>query len=192
MPEPSQTKREGKAHAWLGMACLQAGRTSEAMDVADTLLEHVKIDDNGMLRILGNLLRGRVLHAWGHLQDAEAALLDAANVAAAPHVSSRLMGNWVALAQADLDFSRGAFDLAEVLAHGVRLSARLSGREIPLHQMWASQLLARIAAHAGETERSDRLWNDALAMATSLEDRLEVDRCTRALRTKRPRQAVDR
>lgn len=172
---------QGKARAWLGLACLQAGRTNEAMDLADTLLEHVKLDGNRVLRILGNLLRGCVLHAWGHLPDAASALRDAADVAAEPEVSSRLLGNWVALAQADLDFSRGAVDLAEVLSRDVRLSAQLPGRQNSLQQLWATQLLARIAAHTGDAARAFRLWTEALATATALHDRLAIGRCKRAL-----------
>jgi tetratricopeptide (TPR) repeat protein len=168
---------QGKARTWLGMACLQAGKTTEAMDLADTLIDHATSDNNRMLQILGLLLRGSVLHTWGHLPDAHAALEEAAQVATEPEVQCRLLGDWVALAQADVDIARGAPEQAELRAQSVRKSASSPGRDHPLHRMRANHILARVVALRGQPRQAERYLGEAREIATQLDDRLELQRC---------------
>jgi tetratricopeptide (TPR) repeat protein len=55
---------QSKTKVWVGMTYLDAGRTSEALDMADDVIRVGRSLDNPMLLALGLQLRGMALHAW--------------------------------------------------------------------------------------------------------------------------------
>ncbi|MBN2191792.1 MAG: hypothetical protein JW751_03155 [Polyangiaceae bacterium] len=72
---------QGKGRVWFGMACLEAGHTGEALDMADEIIGLAREHDNPMLHAMGLLLWGMALYAWEHLGDAVHALEQAAALA---------------------------------------------------------------------------------------------------------------
>ena len=167
---------QSKTKVWVGMAYLDAGRTSEAQDLADEVIRTATSPENPFILALGLQLRGMALHAWEQLDDAEhcyeqaAALTEQADVASWELHHSILL-SWGLLLLDRLDFGR-----ADELA--ARVESRDTSRVLShdLHRCRANRIRGRAALAAGAVEDAIIRLEKAVTLASEMDDTLEQAR----------------
>jgi tetratricopeptide (TPR) repeat protein len=168
---------QSKTKIWVGMTYLDAGRTSEAQDIADEVIRVARSLDNPMLLALGLQLRGLALHAWEQLADAEQCLEEAAQLTAQQDVASWELHDSVLLGLATLALDRGN------LARAKELSCRVEARNASLtlshdlHCCRANRVLGRVALACGQIDDAVDRIERSLTLASEIDDTLERARC---------------
>jgi tetratricopeptide (TPR) repeat protein len=164
---------QARARFWLGTAYLDAGRTSDAQDMADEIIRIARAPDNPFILAYGTLLRGMALHAWEQLEDAEGCLEEAARVASRSDVACWELHHAVLLSQAALALDRDNPARALQLAlHVIERNATLHHAHV-LHQCQARRILGRVALGEGRHSDAIQELGAALEFATELDDALE-------------------
>ena len=162
-----------KAKAWLGMAFLDCGRTSDAQDTADDVIHVGRSLDNPMVLGLGLHLRGMALHAWEQLQDAEHCLEQAAELTAKSDVACWELRHSILLSLASVVLDRGDFDRAHQLATEVENRNSSAVLSHDLHCCRANRILGRVAMARGNAEQAALRFERALELASEIDDNLE-------------------
>jgi hypothetical protein len=155
------------------MAYLDAGRTSAAQDLADEVIRAARNPENPYILALGLHLRGMALHAWEQLDDAEAALDEAAQLTRRADVESWELHHSILLRLALLHFDRKDYKQAETLALKVQKRATAMTLTHDLHDCRASRLLGRIALAQGSVETAVTQLERSVALACEMDDSLE-------------------
>jgi tetratricopeptide (TPR) repeat protein len=155
------------------MACLEAGHTSEALDLADELISEAREQDNPMLLAMGLLLRGMALHAWEQFGDAGRAFEEASRLALREDVGAHGVYRDVALAQAALCLDLGQPERARELVRQVEQASSPVEPPHELHQMRAERILGQVALAERAPAEAIRRFSAALELGERLEDSLE-------------------
>jgi len=162
-----------KTKVWVGMAQLDSGRTGNAQDIADEVIQAASTPENPFILALGLLLRGLALHAWEQLDDAEQCLERAARLACRPDVGCWELYHSVLLSQSQVLFDRGDYARSKEIA--ARVAARIAPMELShdLHGCRAYRMLGRIALAEGATTEAGQCLQHALTLAANTDDMLE-------------------
>ncbi len=172
---------QSKSKVWLGMTYLDAGRTSEAQDMADEVIGVGRSLDNPVVLGLGLQLRGMALHAWEQLQDAQGCLEEAAALTAQPDVACWELHHSILLNLAALALDRNDPDRARTLATRVEKRNATLVLSHDLHRCRASRILGKLALAEGQTDAAIQRLEHALTLASELDDTLERARATHSL-----------
>ncbi|HEY5962285.1 MAG TPA: protein kinase [Polyangiaceae bacterium] len=166
-----------KTKAYLAMAYLDVGRTSEAQDLADDVIRVGRALENPMLTSLGLYIRGMAMQAWEQLQDAERCMDEAAQLTAQPDVACWELHHSILLAAAAIALDRGNLDRVKELAKRVeRRNANLALSH-DLHCCRANRMLGRVALACSQPEEAVRRLERALELASEIDDNLERALC---------------
>jgi tetratricopeptide (TPR) repeat protein len=172
---------ESKAKVWVGMTYLDAGRTSDAQDMADEVVRVGRSLDNPMLLALGLQLRGMALHAWEQLDDAGLCLQEAARLTAQDDVASWELHHSIQLALAALELDRGNLAKAKELALQVEQGNSSLVLAHDLHRCRAQRILGKAALLEGRTSDAVQRLQQAVALAMEIDDSLERARTLHSL-----------
>lgn len=172
---------QSKSKVWLGMAYLEAGRTSEAQDIADEVIHIGRSLENPLILGLGLQLRGKALHAWEQLDDAQDCLEEAALLTAQRDVACWELHHSILLNLAALALDKNDRERATTLA--TRVAHHNEALKLPhdLHRCRAARLLGKVALAAGQTEDAIQRFDFALTLASELDDTLERARAAHLL-----------
>lgn len=162
---------------WLGRAYLDAGRTSEAQDMADEIVSVARTLDNPFILAYGTHLRGLALHAWEQLEDADDCLEEAARVASHSDVACWELHHSIRLSQAALALDRRDHATARHLARQVLEHNATLRHAHDLHRCHAHRILGRLSLNEGWCADAIVELNVALAFATELDDPMERAQC---------------
>jgi len=166
-----------RTKVWLGRAYVEAGRLSDAEDMADEVIGIARELDNPSILAYGMHLRAMALHAWEQLDAAEACLNEAAAVAARSDVACWEVYHAVLLSQAGValdrfDYARAKQLASKVLDHNAELL-----RPHDLHCCFAHRTLGRIASGERRFAAAYADLDQALRLATKFDDALERAKC---------------
>ncbi len=164
---------QNKARVWLGMAYLDAGRTSEALDLADEVIRCARSPENPFVLALGLQLRGMALHAWEQLDDAQQALEEAEQLSRRSDVESWELCHSIMLRLALLVFDRHDHKKAEQLVRAVEKRSAAMRLTHDLHLCRAARLLGRIALEQGALVAAVTHLEKSVALASEMDDNLE-------------------
>jgi tetratricopeptide (TPR) repeat protein len=166
-----------KTKAYLGMAYLNVGRTSEAQDLADEIIRVGSTLDNPLLKSWGLYLRGMAMRDWEQLHDAEQCLEEAARITAGRDVACWELHHSILLGSAVVAFDRGNHARAKELAARVESKNAELTLAHDLHCCRANRLLGRVALAEGQLEEAVGRFERALGLATEMDDSLERAFC---------------
>lgn len=164
---------QNKARVWLGMACLDAGHTSEAQDIADDVIASALDKNNPMLRALGLELRGLALRAWEQRDEAQRCFDEACALLLHPDVGAIEIYHSVLLCQASLALELGKPALAQQLALQVATAIKSLVLTHDLHRLRIARILGRVAVAEGRPAFALERFEEALSIAKELQDPLE-------------------
>jgi tetratricopeptide (TPR) repeat protein len=162
-----------KARVWLGLACLDAGQASLALDIADDVIAVAREKKNPMLWALGLKLRGLAHRAWEQLDEAAKCFEEACELLLHPDVGAVEVYHSVLICRASLALEQGRPELARTLAEQVATANRTQVLSHDRHLMQVARLLGRVAIAEGRATEGLEDLKRALTIATKLGDRLE-------------------
>lgn len=165
-----------KTKAWVGMAYLEAGRTSDAQDMADEVIRSARDPENPFILALGLYLRGMALQAWEQLDDAEQCMQEAADLACRADVACWELYHSILLSRASLMLERGEHARARQLAQRVDQHNGNQRLVHGLHDSRTHRVLGRAALADGCVTEAVRYLEHSLARASALDDVLECAR----------------
>jgi len=156
------------------MACLQAGHTGEALDIADEIIALAGEHDNPMLHAMGLLLRGMAMHAWEHFDDAVHVLDEAAALAVQQDVGAHGVYRDALLARAALEMDLGRVAEARKLVERVEEATMPVEPPHELHRLRALRIRGQIAVAERAPDEALVQLSSALGIAEELQDVLET------------------
>jgi tetratricopeptide (TPR) repeat protein len=162
-----------KTKAWVGMAYLDAGRTSDALDMADEVIRAASTPENPFVLALGLHLRGMALHAWEQLDDAEECLQRAEKLTCREDVSCEELYHSILLTWSLVVLDRRDFTRARELAERVKSAESSQKLSHDLHGCRAERVLGRVALAEGKVADAVEHLEHALALASAMDDVLE-------------------
>jgi len=162
-----------KTKAWVGMAYLDVGRTSEAQDMADEVIRSATAPENPFILALGLHLRGMALHGWEQLDDAERCFEQAAQLTRRTEVTSWELFHAIKLSWALLLFDRGRHQQAKAVAQRIVRQNSLLKLSHDLHGCRAQRILGRVALVEGAVDEAVQHLEQALTLASIMNDSLE-------------------
>ena len=162
-----------KTKAWVGMAYLDVGRTSDAQDMADEVIRSASAPENPFILALGLHLRGMALHGWEQLDDAQRCFEQAAQLTRQTDVTSWELFHAIKLSWALLLFDRGHHQQAKDLAQRIMQQNSLLRLSHDLHGCRAHRILGRVALVEGAVDDAVQHLERAVALASAMDDSLE-------------------
>jgi len=164
---------QSKSKVWVGMAYLDAGRTSEALDMADEVIRAAQTPENPLVLALGLQLRGMALHAWEQLDDAQLCLEQAADLTRRSDVHSWEAHHGILISLALLLRDRNELPRARELAAQVEARSAQLTLSHDFHRCRSNRILGRIALAEGDTASACEYLEKALTLAAAMDDPLE-------------------
>lgn len=165
-----------KAKVWVGMAYIDAGRTGDAQDLADEVIQVARAQENPLILALGLHLRGMALHSWEQYEDAKQCFEESLALTSRADVACLELHQTVLLSLAVLMLDRKNCEQSKELAQRVLDNCVEVKYPHSLHRGRANRILGRVALAQGDPHVAERYLLEALETVSATDDLLERSR----------------